>query len=702
MEWNWTIVAAFFGDLIIWTVIAVVAYFILFRGLRSLVGKTRFEVDNIVLRIVRIPLLVAIVAYGFVNAFRELRCPEPYGSLGTNAYVVTLIAAGVYLVWRIVREVVLRWLTNHAAETESRVDDLVIPLLGTVGPLIAFLVASIAILQYIGVNVAVLATSIGIIGLVIGLAFQDSLSNLFSGIYLMIDPAFVEYDLIRIEDEKIYSVEKVGLRMTCLYDMDSHACIYVPNSNLTKSRIANITKPTIDMKARMHVTMPATTPAEIASEIVRDAVVSHRNTLDSNGDKLSVLRKRIEKTVCQESERTATLFATISQLEGWLKSDAGNDAAYPTLHAVRREMTERLDELQAALRMTERLDELQAALRMTERLDELQAALRSLPRNRIPHGDLERVHATLMDGDTGPEMEEIDEERMARIYKAFAIVKGRFSAQEIAPFEAALDSLDQLDRRESELETSIEQNEQARENELDRLMATLVWTGDWVAEELISQGNPKEGARVSLWVRNMAVVYAYSEVEESLDGLDRELTSIIQWLRELEAGGLTKVERARIRMLFGAWGGLQQLEKRRVGELRRRILRWVEWKEKAVLDPGEHDRLVAAWERKLRALSRRLRNTALSDEEALDSSLTTTEHWLHGVNFIERLEEWKLPTVDLKAFDGDKLDYTVTFYIDDIKQQHFEREGFVRSDILADLCEACRRQGIEGAVAQDA
>jgi hypothetical protein len=143
------------------------------------------------------------------------------------------------------------------------------------------------------------------------------------------------------------------------------------------------------------------------------------------------------------------------------------------------------------------------------------------------------------------------------------------------------------------------------------------------------------------------------------------------------------------------------MEKRRVSELRRRILRWVEWKEKAALDAGEYSRLVASWERKLRTLSRKLPNAGLSDEETLDTSLVATRHWIHSVNFIEQLDEWKLPTVDLKGFDEDKLNYTVTFYIDDIKEQHFEREGFVRSDILTDLHETCVREGIPSPVAQD-
>ncbi|MEO8288438.1 MAG: mechanosensitive ion channel domain-containing protein [Chloroflexota bacterium] len=666
----------FVRDVVIWTSVAVIAYLVLFQWLRIFVNRTRFEADNIVLRIIRLPLIAAIVAYGFVSAFRELPLTEPVHDAVTNIYVVILIAAAVYLLWRVLKEVVLRWLVKRAGETETRVDDLVVPLLGTFGPLIFFLVGLVTILQYLGVNVAVLATSIGILGLVIGLAFQDSLANLFSGIYLMIDPAFIENDLIRVDSDKVYSVEKVGLRMTRLYDMDSHASVFIPNSVLTKSQIANITKPTIDMKVQMRVTMPCNVDLDNTSDLLHKIATTHRHTLDANDVQLNIIRERIEAIAPPTGERGAMLSATMTSLEGWLRSDAGNDADYANLLAVRKDMN--------------------------DWLGEAQRAIRQLPRGKVSGAEIDRLHDAVNQGNSNVSMLEIDESRMGRIFKAYATIKKKLSADETQRLEMALNRVDELNRKENELEASIDEAEHARENELDRLMTTLVWTGDWVAEELLQQGKGKEAARVSLWVRNIAVVYCFHEVEESLNGLDKELDNLIDWLNELEAEGLTKGERARIRMLFGGWGGLGQMEKRRIGELRRRIMRWVQWKEKEGLDAHEYRKLEASWDSKLRVLSRKIPDTGTSDEETLDTRLILTRRWLHSVNFIEQLDLWKLPRIDLMAFDEDKLDYMLTFYIDDIKLEHFGRAATVKSDILADLYETCKREGLPSPTVHDA
>ena len=650
-------------QLIVWAAIAVAAYALLFHLLRNLAGRTRFEGDNIVLRTVRLPLFIAVVAFGVVTVFEELRLSPEAAAFVRNSYVVALIAAGTFLAWRIVKEVVLRWVAVRAAETENRVDDLIVPLVSTLGPLVFFLGGLVAILQYLGVDVLLLAASLGIAGLILGLAFQDSLANVFNGIYLMVDPAFVENDLIRLDDDKVYSVEKVGLRMTRLYDLASHALIFLPNTTLAQGRIANISKPTIDLKVGMGATMPGGTDPDEGALMLHEVMASHRNILGKPEAKLRVLKARVMKLAECSPERASTLAAAIAKLDEWQAGDAGNEQSYRDLLAVRKDMNDTLDAAQRAMK----------AIRGRS------AAFEPL-RKAIEAEDLKGI-------------DEIDRTRIERIRLAMGVARERISADRLAPLETAIAQLEALDARENALEASVEAAEQARESELDRLLATLVWTGDWVAEDLAAQGSVKEAARVSLWVRNIAVLYAELEVDESVDGLDRELGDLIDWLHELEAGGLTRYERARVRALFGAWGGIKLMEKRRVAELSRRINRWLEWKEKDSVTPAEYESVRNMWERRLRVLSRKLPDTGSGEEEALDTALSTTRKWMHSIYFRERLTDWKLPTVVLKHLSPDGLEFAMSFYVDDIKQQHYDRQTYVMSDLMMDLQETAKRAG---------
>jgi small-conductance mechanosensitive channel len=668
----------FLVTLVIWTLIALLAYLVLFQWLRTLVVRTRFDADNIALRTIRVPLIVAIIGYGIVSALQQLELTSSTALFLENTYVVTLIAAIAYLGWRIIKEVVLRWLSQRAAETDSKIDDLVVPLVSTVGPLVFFLVAFVFILQFLGVNVGVLAASIGIFGLIIGLAFQEALSNVFSGIYLMVDPAFQEDDLIRLDDQ-VYTVERVGLRMTRLYDMETHSLIFMPNKSLTADKVTNITRPTIDLKVRMAVSIPSSTEPVKAITILHDLVASNRNTLGLPEVKLQSLRKRIDELAKLEptvasGERYSTLLGALNALEAWLAGDAGTDDDHIRLVDVRREVS--------------------------DRLNDAIIAVRRLPRGRLAHDDLEALRHTLTGRDT--ERDIISDGRMASLNAAVAKVQARYSPAEVGPLVTAVSRLNELDAVGDELEASIDKAEQAREAELDRLMAALVWSGDWLAEEMVGRGQRDEAARISLWVRNMASLYSEIEVRESLDGLDKEMGRIIQWLGELEAGGLTNDERNRIKSLFGRWGGLRQMEIRRVSEMRRRIARWMDWKEKDVLSTGEFKTLMNNWERKLRLLSRRIPDTGLSDEDALDSAIVATREWMHTIQFIETLPEWKMPSVTVNSVSPSTIEYTLIYNVDDIKQQHFQRESYVNSGLLLDLYETCNREKIQSVSAKKA
>ncbi len=662
----------FLITLAIWTAIAIVAYWLLFHVFRMLVGRIHGEADNVILRTVRLPLFVAIVAYGLVSALNQLRLDPAISDIINKIYVVVLIAAGFYLAWRIVKEVVLQWLSAHAQDTEMRVDDILVPLVSTVGPLVFFLVALIIILQYLGIDVALVAASIGVVGLVVGLAFQDTLSNIFSGIYLILDPPFYENDLIILPDGKIYSVHKVGLRMTQLYDMSNHSLIYTPNNQLSKDPIANITKPTVDFKVKVTIHTAFSAEPKRVCSLLKETLQSHRNILGDPAIKLQVLRKRIGEESKLAGQSSAPLYAALDALCQWESGHSGDDGQIHTrLLAVRKEMN--------------------------THLGEAHSAIKNRRHNKDTDKALDALH-DLLGGGIEPTVGEgmaMDESRMTQIKSALDHLSGALPAADLAPLARSCAALEELDRQENALESILEHSAQSQEQELDRLLDAVCAAASKVSDALQSQGFTNEAARVTLWAGNLAVQYVEQEVIASIADLDKELGGLVAWLRELEAGGLTKEERARVRGLFGKWGGILMVEKRRIGDLSRRLLRWVEWKEKDTLHEGEYAQLVASWERRLRLLSRKLVESRMSDEESLDTQLASALNWLHSVNFWEPLADWKLPGAGLGDIVNDTLEFNLGFYVDDIKLEHFGRKGRVTGDVLNDVYEVLRREKIE-------
>ena len=98
---------------------------------------------------------------------------------------------------------------------------------------VIYFVAIMIILQLFGINLAGTLLSVGIVGIAVSFAAKDIISNLFSGILLILGRSVRVGETIEINGEKGY-VEKISLRSTVIVD-DYGVRNNVPNSTLTNN-----------------------------------------------------------------------------------------------------------------------------------------------------------------------------------------------------------------------------------------------------------------------------------------------------------------------------------------------------------------------------------------------------------------------------------------------------------------------------------
>ena len=96
----------------------------------------------------------------------------------------------------------------------------------------------------LGINVTGIVAALGIVGLAMAFAAQDTIENIIAGIFLMIDRPFREGDRILLPKKigSLYSswgdVSEIGLRTTKVRSTDG-VLLTIPNKLLTKDTIAN-------------------------------------------------------------------------------------------------------------------------------------------------------------------------------------------------------------------------------------------------------------------------------------------------------------------------------------------------------------------------------------------------------------------------------------------------------------------------------
>jgi len=106
---------------------------------------------------------------------------------------------------------------------------------------IIYFIAIMIILQFFGINLAGTLLSLGIVGIAVSFAAKDLISNLFSGILLILERSIRTGDTLEIGKEKGI-VERVSLRSTVLVD-DLGVKNNIPNSTLTNSTYLLYKKP---------------------------------------------------------------------------------------------------------------------------------------------------------------------------------------------------------------------------------------------------------------------------------------------------------------------------------------------------------------------------------------------------------------------------------------------------------------------------
>lgn len=115
-------------------------------------------------------------------------------------------------------------------------------LLVNVAGIVIFTLAGLIALQSIGVAVAPILTALGVGGLAVALALQETLANFFAGIVIIVSRQLRPNDYVRLESGDEGYVTDITWRNTTIRSLTNNTII-VPNSTMSNSIITNYYQP---------------------------------------------------------------------------------------------------------------------------------------------------------------------------------------------------------------------------------------------------------------------------------------------------------------------------------------------------------------------------------------------------------------------------------------------------------------------------
>jgi len=278
--------------------------------LRLAAARSRWDIDCILLASVRDPLWAIGVAVTLRLAVGAQVAAGTYGDmaarlLGAASQTAVILA----LAWgadRILQHLVLRGLSRAAQETESMLDDMLLPVMNTLLRPLVLGVALVFVLGALGVPVAGIALLVGGTSFILAFALQRILEDVFSGLSMLVDTPFTYGDILRLKDGSVVEVQQLGLRVTRLYNAHDHSVIAMPNRDLAGQQVANLTRPSPDMRMAIDVSVVLYARPEEVRERLLEAAAAHPWVLGDTDTKLPAMRRALGRHLWHHDLKAAS------------------------------------------------------------------------------------------------------------------------------------------------------------------------------------------------------------------------------------------------------------------------------------------------------------------------------------------------------------------------------------------------------------
>ena len=214
--------------------------------LQKFASKTKNKFDDLIFENTKKPLFYLAIAYGIRIALMNLKVNGMIDKIVTSIMAIVFL----YAILRGIDILIETWAITFSKKTKTKVDDVLLPLFNKVTKVSFVIIGLMWVLKIWSIDITPYLAGVGISGIVLGLALQDSLKNVFGGISLLLDKTYHIGDKIQLESGEVGIIHDIGLRSTKLVNFDNEV-VYVPNGYIANSRVLNYARP--DPKVRTNV-----------------------------------------------------------------------------------------------------------------------------------------------------------------------------------------------------------------------------------------------------------------------------------------------------------------------------------------------------------------------------------------------------------------------------------------------------------------
>lgn len=216
-----------------------------FRLLHKWAARTETDLDNIIVSTLKSPALYWCIAIGLYIGVGVSDFPDKY---------VFYINKTIYVIIILSITIAAANLSGNIFTTYIKKTKLPLPTTGLAYGIVKgviFILGFLIALSIIGISITPFITALGVGGLAVALALQDTLANLFAGIHILVESSIRVGDFIKLETGQEGYVDDITWRTTRIRMLPNNMVI-IPNSKLSQSIVTNYYLP----EKRMSLLIP--------------------------------------------------------------------------------------------------------------------------------------------------------------------------------------------------------------------------------------------------------------------------------------------------------------------------------------------------------------------------------------------------------------------------------------------------------------
>ncbi|MDD3345062.1 MAG: mechanosensitive ion channel family protein [Candidatus Omnitrophica bacterium] len=205
---------------------------ILFAGAARWSKNTKTHIDDVIVGSLGGPFIIWSLMLGIYLALRYLRVTDDVSRITGKL----LLVLGIFSVTLALANISVKLIKVYSSKVETALP--VTSLTQNISKIIIFIIGILVIFNSLGISIAPVMATLGIGGLAVALALQDTLSNIFSGFYIIATKQIKVGEYVKLDSGEEGYVRDITWRTTKIR-MLANNIVLVPNEKLTKAIVTN-------------------------------------------------------------------------------------------------------------------------------------------------------------------------------------------------------------------------------------------------------------------------------------------------------------------------------------------------------------------------------------------------------------------------------------------------------------------------------